>query len=75
MPEVVQMHSTAYRSPNQSSRDGRVLVVGGGNTGYQIAEELSASREVHISIGSPREAAPRSASSAATCSGTSTGPD
>jgi putative flavoprotein involved in K+ transport len=28
-----------------------VLVVGGGNTGFQIAEELSASREVHLSIG------------------------
>ena len=56
-PEVVQMHSTAYRSPKQIP-DGRVLVVGGGNTGYQIAEELSASREVHISIGSRAEAAP-----------------
>jgi putative flavoprotein involved in K+ transport len=29
-----------------------VLVVGGGNTGFQIAQELSASREVHLSIGS-----------------------
>jgi putative flavoprotein involved in K+ transport len=29
-----------------------VLVVGGGNTGYQIAEELSATHEVHLSIGS-----------------------
>jgi putative flavoprotein involved in K+ transport len=48
---VVQMHSTAYRSP-ASMPEGRVLVVGGGNTGYQIAEELSASREVHLSIGS-----------------------
>jgi putative flavoprotein involved in K+ transport len=50
-PTVVQMHSTAYRSPD-SIPDGRVVVVGGGNTGYQIAEELSASREVHLSIGS-----------------------
>ena len=48
---VVQMHSTAYRSP-ESIPAGRVLVVGGGNTGFQIAEELSASREVHLSIGS-----------------------
>jgi putative flavoprotein involved in K+ transport len=47
---VVQMHSTAYRSP-ESMPDGRLLVVGGGNTGFQIAEELSASREVHLSIG------------------------
>jgi putative flavoprotein involved in K+ transport len=55
---VVQMHSTAYRSP-EDIPDGRVLVVGGGNTGYQIAEELSASREVHISIGSPQKPLPQ----------------
>ena len=48
---VAQLHSTAYRSP-ESIPEGRVLVVGGGNTGFQIAEELSASREVHLSIGS-----------------------
>ena len=47
---VVQLHSSAYRSP-RSIPDGPVLVVGGGNTGFQIAEELSASREVHLSIG------------------------
>ena len=57
-PAVVQMHSTAYRSPDEIP-DGRVLVVGGGNTGYQIAEELSASREVHISIGSPQKPLPQ----------------
>jgi putative flavoprotein involved in K+ transport len=56
--EVVQMHSTAYRSP-ESMPDGRVLVVGGGNTGYQIAAELSASREVHLSIGTPQMPLPQ----------------
>jgi putative flavoprotein involved in K+ transport len=55
---VVQMHSTAYRSP-QSLPEGRVLVVGGGNTGFQIAEELSASREVHLSIGSRQTPLPQ----------------
>jgi putative flavoprotein involved in K+ transport len=55
---VVQMHSTAYRSP-QSVPKGRVLVVGGGNTGFQIAEELSASREVHLSIGSRQTPLPQ----------------
>ena len=55
---VVQMHSTAYRSP-QSLPQGRVLVVGGGNTGFQIAEELSASREVHLSIGSRQTPLPQ----------------
>jgi putative flavoprotein involved in K+ transport len=48
---VVQLHSTEYRSP-EAIPAGRVLVVGGGNTGFQIAEELSSSREVHLAIGS-----------------------
>jgi putative flavoprotein involved in K+ transport len=55
---VVQTHSTAYRSP-ESVPEGRVLVVGGGNTGFQIAEELSASREVHLSIGSRQTPLPQ----------------
>ncbi|HVG76246.1 MAG TPA: NAD(P)-binding domain-containing protein [Thermoleophilaceae bacterium] len=55
---VVQMHSTGYRSP-ESVPDGRVLVVGGGNTGFQIAEELSASREVHLAIGSRQTPLPQ----------------
>jgi putative flavoprotein involved in K+ transport len=55
---VVQMHSTAYRSP-ESVPEGRVLVVGGGNTGFQIAQELSASREVHLSIGSRQTPLPQ----------------
>jgi putative flavoprotein involved in K+ transport len=55
---VVQMHSTAYRSP-QSVSEGRMLVVGGGNTGFQIAEELSAWREVHLSIGSRQTPLPQ----------------
>jgi putative flavoprotein involved in K+ transport len=47
----MQLHSSAYRSPD-AILGGRVLVVGGGNTGFQIAEELSASHQVHLSIGS-----------------------
>lgn len=50
-PAVAQIHSTAYRSPGQLP-DERVLVVGGGNTGFQIAGELSRTREVHLAIGS-----------------------
>src|SRR5687768_7188998 len=49
-PEVMQVHSNGYRRPGQLP-DGRVLVVGGGNTGYQIAEELAGTREVHLAIG------------------------
>jgi putative flavoprotein involved in K+ transport len=57
-PDVAQLHSTAYRTP-QNIPDGPVLVVGGGNTGFQIAEELSASREVHLSIGSRQTPLPQ----------------
>jgi len=57
-PEVVQMHSSAYRSPREIP-DGRVLVVGGGNTGYQIAEELAGSHEVHLAVGSPQKPLPQ----------------
>lgn len=52
---VVQMHSTGYRRPDDLPT-GRALVVGGGNTGYQIAAELAATRETHLAIG-PRQAA------------------
>jgi putative flavoprotein involved in K+ transport len=57
-PEVVQLHSSEYRRPQDIPR-GPVLVVGGGNTGFQIAEELSASREVHLSIGSRQTPLPQ----------------
>jgi putative flavoprotein involved in K+ transport len=56
--DVVQIHSTAYRSP-ESLPDGPALVVGGGNTGSQIAQELSASRETHLSIGSRQTPLPQ----------------
>jgi putative flavoprotein involved in K+ transport len=56
--EVLQFHSSAYRSP-ESIAGGPVLVVGGGNTGFQIAEELSQSHEVHLSIGSRQTPLPQ----------------
>jgi putative flavoprotein involved in K+ transport len=37
---------------------GPVLVVGGGNTGFQIAEELAGTHEVHLSIGAAGAGAP-----------------
>jgi putative flavoprotein involved in K+ transport len=46
---VPQVHSAAYRNP-QALPDGPVLVVGGGNSGFQIAEELAATRQVDLSI-------------------------
>src|SRR3954465_8349124 len=47
---VTQLHSTEYRNP-QSLPPGPVLVVGGGNSGLQIAEELVGTREVDVSVG------------------------
>jgi putative flavoprotein involved in K+ transport len=57
-PGVVQLHSTEYRRPDQVP-DGPVLVVGGGNTGFQIAEELSCTHEVHLSVGSRQSPLPQ----------------
>jgi putative flavoprotein involved in K+ transport len=57
-PGVVQLHSSAYRTPG-AIPPGRVLVVGGGNTGFQIAEELAAFRAVHLSIGSRQTPLPQ----------------
>src|SRR5207253_5274175 len=56
--DVLQLHSTRYRAPGDLP-DGPVLVVGGGNTGFQIAEELSATRDVHLSIGSRQTPLPQ----------------
>ncbi|WP_135506166.1 flavin-containing monooxygenase [Roseovarius aestuariivivens] len=48
---VSQIHSKDYKNPEQLAQ-GAVLVVGGGASGCQIAEELRQSgREVYLSIG------------------------
>jgi putative flavoprotein involved in K+ transport len=46
---VTQLHSAGYRNP-RALPPGPVLVVGGGNSGFQIAEELAATRPVDLSI-------------------------
>jgi putative flavoprotein involved in K+ transport len=53
LPEkVLQISSDAYRSPD-ALPPGAVLVVGSGQSGSQIAEELNdAGREVYLSVGS-----------------------
>jgi putative flavoprotein involved in K+ transport len=56
--EVSQLHSADYRTPDDLPA-GRVLVVGGGNTGFQIAEELAGSRDVHLAIGSRQTPLPQ----------------
>jgi putative flavoprotein involved in K+ transport len=57
-PEVVQFHSRLYRAP-AAIPTGTLLVVGGGNTGFQIAQELAATHEVHLSIGSRQTPLPQ----------------
>lgn len=58
-PSLEQMHSTAYRNPQQLT-EGAVLVVGAGSSGVQIADELRASgRQVYLSVG-PHDRPPRS---------------
>ncbi|MGF1515154.1 MAG: MSMEG_0569 family flavin-dependent oxidoreductase [Elainellaceae cyanobacterium] len=53
---ILQIHSSDYRNP-ESLPEGTVLVVGSGQSGCQIAEDLHlAGRQVHLSTGS----APRS---------------
>ncbi|MFE4571143.1 flavin-containing monooxygenase [Paenibacillus chitinolyticus] len=47
--EIVQLHSSGYKNESQLA-DGPVLVVGGGNSGAQIAVELSGRRQVTISV-------------------------
>jgi putative flavoprotein involved in K+ transport len=48
-PSVTQIHSADYRNP-QALPNRPALVVGGGNSGFQIAEELAATRSVDLSI-------------------------
>lgn len=48
---IVQVHSEQYRNP-QSLPEGAVLVVGSGQSGSQIAEDLHlAGRKVHLAVG------------------------
>ena len=56
-PSVHQVHSEEYFAPEQLP-DGAVLVVGSGQSGAQIAEDLHlAGRQVHLAVGSaPRVA-------------------
>lgn len=49
---VHQVHSSDYRTP-EALPDGPVLVVGGGNSGVQIADELGRTRPTTLSVGTP----------------------
>jgi putative flavoprotein involved in K+ transport len=56
--DVFQVHSTDYVRPADIP-EGTVLVVGGGNTGYQIAAELAETRDVQLAIGSRQTPLPQ----------------
>ena len=56
--EVFQAHAVGYRRPSDLPQ-GRVLVVGGGNTGFQIAKELSRTHKVVLSVGSRQKPLPQ----------------
>jgi putative flavoprotein involved in K+ transport len=56
--DVFQTHAVGYRRADQVPA-GTVLVVGGGNTGFQIAKELSATHKVVLSIGSRQKPLPQ----------------
>lgn len=56
---VVNLHSSSYKNP-ESLPDGAVLVVGSGQSGCQIAEDLHlAGREVHLAVGNAPRCARR----------------
>jgi putative flavoprotein involved in K+ transport len=57
-PEVFQTHSQGYRAPSDVP-EGSVLVVGGGNTGYQIAGELSTTHNVYLAVGGRQKPLPQ----------------
>lgn len=49
--DIVQLHTSSYRNPG-ALPDGAVLVIGSGQSGCQIAEELNeAGRRVHLGVG------------------------
>lgn len=48
--QVLQLHSSEYKNSNQLLK-GATLVVGGGNSGTQIAVELSSERDIYLSVG------------------------
>src|SRR5204863_7334388 len=49
---------TEYGEPGDVP-DGTVVVVGGGNTGFQIAKELAATHKVHLAVGSRQTPLPQ----------------
>jgi putative flavoprotein involved in K+ transport len=57
-PAVTQLHTAEYQNPDQLP-GGKTLVVGAGNSGLQIALELSRTREVHLAVGTRQKTVPQ----------------
>ena len=55
---VFQTHAVGYRRPADLP-PGTALVVGGGNTGFQIAKELAATHDVVLSVGARQKPLPQ----------------
>jgi putative flavoprotein involved in K+ transport len=55
---VFQVHSVGYQRPAEVP-PGRVLVVGGGNTGFQLAKELAATHDVELAVGTKQTPLPQ----------------
>lgn len=57
-PSILQMHSVDYRRPDQMP-DGAILIVGTGQSGVQLMEDLHLEgRDVHLAVG-PAPRSPR----------------
>ena len=56
--DLFQTHAVGYRRPDDVP-SGTALVVGGGNTGFQIAKELAATHKVVLSLGSQQKPLPQ----------------
>ncbi len=59
--EVTQLHSSTYRNPASlpSADTGKVLIVGAGNSGLQIALEVARTHQVHLAVGTRQKTAPQ----------------
>ena len=60
-PAVTQLHSSIYRNPSDlpSADSGKVLVVGAGNSGLQIALEVARTHQVHLAVGTRQKTVPQ----------------